>query len=232
MPRQPRSAPGGFVYHALNRAVARLTLFQKDDDYAAFERVLAEALKHTPTRVLGYCVMPNHWHLVLWPREDGELTAFLRWLTLTHTQRWHAHHHTAGTGHLYQGRFKAFPIQEDDHFYAVMRYVERNPLRAGLTARAEEWPWSSLGRRQRGEARGEVRLESWPLPRPRDWAARVNRAETEAEVEAIRRSIARGCPFGEENWQQETAANLGLEYTLRKRGRPPKRAAAPTEQAE
>jgi putative transposase len=129
MPRTARVAPGGLIYHALNRAVARLPLFDKDADYAAFERVMDEALVKHPMRVLAYAVMPNHWHFLLWPRQDGELTAFLRWLTHTHTMRWHAHHRTGGTGHLYQGRFKAFPVQSDEHFYAVARYVEQNPLR-------------------------------------------------------------------------------------------------------
>src|SRR5207244_3632564 len=142
MPRSARNAPGGLVYHVLNRAVARLPLFQKDGDYAAFERVLAEALARHPIRLLSYCVMPNHWHMVLWPKKDGELTAFLRWLTHTHTMRWHAHYHTSGTGHLYQGRFKSFPIEADDHLYAVLRYVERNALRAGLVGRT---PRSSAG---------------------------------------------------------------------------------------
>src|SRR5260370_32063674 len=136
MPRRPRVAPGGFAYHAINRAVARLPLFQKDGDYAAFERVLAEAMQKNPIRLLGYCLMPNHWHFVLWPQRDGQLTAFLRWLTHTHTQRWHAHYHSAGTGHLYQGRFKSFPVQEDEHLYTVLRYVERNPVRAGVVRRA------------------------------------------------------------------------------------------------
>src|SRR5437870_4093756 len=167
MPRQPRAAPGGFVYHALNRAVARLPLFQKDGDYDAFERVLAEALAEHPTRLLAYCLMPNHWHFVLWPRRDGELTAFLRWLT--HTQRWHAHYHTAGTGHLYQGRFKAFPVQEDEHLLTVCRYVERNPLRAGLVSRAEAWRWSSLAHRLAGDAQAQKLLHPWPLPLPADW---------------------------------------------------------------
>src|SRR5258708_33837254 len=119
MPRSARIAPGGFVYHALNRAVARLPLFEKEADYEAFERVLLEAHQRTPTRILAYCVMPNHWHFVLWPKADGELTRFLRWLTHTHTMRWHAHHHTGGTGHLYQGRFKAFPVQSDEHLLTV-----------------------------------------------------------------------------------------------------------------
>ena len=91
MPRSGRQAPGGLVYHVLNRAVARLPLFEKDGDYQAFERVLLEALDKHPTRLVAYCLMPNHWHLVLWPLEDGELTALVRWLTPTHSMRWHAH---------------------------------------------------------------------------------------------------------------------------------------------
>jgi putative transposase len=111
MARTLRYAPGGFVYHVLNRAVARLPLFQKDGDYQAFERVLAEALQRLPMRLLAFCLMPNHWHLVCWPRNDGHLSEFVRWLSVTHSMRWHAHYHTGGTGHIYQNRFKSFPIE-------------------------------------------------------------------------------------------------------------------------
>ena len=131
MPRIARRAPKGWIYHALNRAVARLPLFQKDADYEAFERVIAEVHERFPIEVFSYCVMPNHWHFVLRPTKEGQLTGFLRCVAHTHTMRWHAHHHTSGTGHLYQGRFKAFPVEDDEHFYTVMRYVERNALRAG-----------------------------------------------------------------------------------------------------
>jgi putative transposase len=223
MPRHARAAPGGFVYHALNRAVARLPLFQKDEDYRAFERVLVEALVKHPTRLLSYCLMPNHWHFVVWPTGDQDMTAFLRWLTHTHTQRWHAHYHTAGTGHLYQGRYKAFPVQEDEHLYKLLRNVERNVLRAGLVQRAEDWPWSSLAHRQRGEG-DPLRslLHPWPVPLPQDWSNYVTRVETEAELEALRRSVARGQPFGGEEWQKKTAQQMNLEYTFRNQGRPRK----------
>ena len=223
MPRQRRAAPAGYVYHSLNRAVARLTLFEKNADFDAFERVLVEAMAKHPIRLLAYCLMPNHWHFVLWPSGDGEVTEFLRWLTHTHTQRWHAHYHTAGTGHLYQGRFKAFPIQEDDHFYTVVRYVERNPLRAGLVKRAEDWRWSSLAHRLGGSADPVAALlHRWPRPLPADWVERVNKPETEAELEAIRRCIARGQPFGGDKWQQRVAKVMNLGYTLRRPGRPRK----------
>src|SRR5262249_5511937 len=159
-------------YHALNRAVARLPLFQKDGDYRAFERVLAEALVEHPIRLLAYCVMPNHWHMLLWPRRDGDLTAFLRWLTHTHTMRWHAHHHPSGAAHLYHGRFKASPVAADDHLYTVARYIERNALRANLVRGAENWRWSSLWRQYRAEPAGEL-LSAWPVPRPEDWLDRV-----------------------------------------------------------
>jgi putative transposase len=222
MPWTPRHAPGGFVYHALNRAVARLPLFQKDADYEAFERVLTLALERHPTRVLAYCLMPNHWHLVLWPRVDGELTAFMRWLTHTHTMRWHAHYHTSGTGHLYQGRFKSFPIEADDHLYTVCRYVERNALRANLVKRAEEWRWSSLGRRCRKDPAARQLLADWPVPLPEDWTGRVNRAETAAELAAVREAVVRDRPFGGESWTEKTVRRLGLEHTVRARGRPRK----------
>jgi putative transposase len=222
MPRQARQAPGGLVYHALNRAVARLPLFQKGGDYAAFERVLAEALHRHPMRVLAFCLMPNHWHFVLWPEHDGDLTAFLRWLTHTHTMRWHAHYHSGGTGHLYQGRFKAFPVAGDEHLYTVLRYVERNPLRAKLVSRAEYWRWSSLWRRLHNQ--GALLLHAWPVPMPDNWLALVNEPQTAGEVEAVRRSVQRGCPYGAPAWQEVTARQLGLEASLRPPGRPKKAA--------
>src|SRR3989304_6584106 len=144
MPRPTRYTPGGMVFHVLNRSVGRRALFEKDGDYLAFERVLEETLRTRPMRVCAYVVMPNHWHFVLWPERDGQLPAFMQQLTNTHVKRWKEHRHEIGDGHLYQGRYKCFPVQTDDYFYSVVRYVERNPLRANLAARAEDWRGSSL----------------------------------------------------------------------------------------
>ena len=216
---------GGLAYHVLNRGVGRSKLFRKDADYEAFERILAEAWERTRTRTLCYCVMPSHWHLVLWPRADGELSEFMRWLTVTHAQRWHAHHHTAGTGPIYQGRFKSFPIQKDEHLLTVCRYVERNALRANLVERAEAWRWSSLWKRRNAKPADRAFLQmpsAWPVEPPRNWLTVVNRAETPAELEALQQAVTRGSPFGAAKWQKRTAAKLGLEATLRPRGRPRK----------
>lgn len=223
MPRRLRQATGGWVYHVLNRAAGRSRLFSKAADYAAFETVLEQAWWRLPVRLLSFCVMPHHFHLVLWPREDGDLSEFMRWLTVTHTRRWHAHRHTAGTGPVYQGRFKSFPVQEDAHLLTVCRYVERNALRAGLVRQAESWRPCSLWRRQSGEPTPWLlEQEQWPVRAPRNWMAAVNRAQNAREEEALRKAIARGTPYGDPAWQVQTARRLGLESTLRPRGRPRK----------
>lgn len=212
--RARRITAGGIVYHALNRANARVNIFADDGDYAAFERALAQAVQRCNMRLLSYIVMPNHWHLVLWPQMDGQLTDFVRWLTLTHTQRWHAFHESAGAGHLYQGRFKSFPVQEDQHLRVVCRYVERNALRAGLIQRAQDWRWSSLWRRQSGDEQLQRMLADWPVEPGPDWLEYVNEARTEAELAALRECISRGRPYCMARWQQDTARQLGLERTL------------------
>jgi putative transposase len=226
MGRPLRVALGGYAYHMLNRANGRLAIFRKEADYAAFEQILEEALDHVPAmRLLSYCLMPNHWHLVVWPRADGELSDFGHWLTLTHTQRWHAQHRDVGTGHLYQGRFKSFAIEADEHLLTVCRYVERNALRAGLVERAQDWRWSSLWRRQQKATDLGALLSAWPVAMPRNWAGLVNRPQTEAELAAVRTSVQRGRPYGDAAWTERTARKMGLESTCRPRGRPAKKAA-------
>lgn len=220
MGRPPRADDGGLVYHVLNRANARMKIFRRDEDYQAFEAVLQEAVERTETRLLAYCVMPNHWHMAVWPRENGELSRFVGWLTLTHTQRWHAHRGTTGSGHVYQGRFKSFPVQGDAHFYSVCRYVERNALRAKLVGRAEDWRRGSLYRWTQGTAQEKSLLSAWPMARRPGWVDYVNTPQNEAELTALRRSVQRARPFGDADWIDDTARQLGLESTLRPRGRP------------
>jgi len=210
------------VYHVLNRGNARMQIFEDERDYDAFEKVLAEAVERSEMRLLAYCLLPNHWHLLLWPEKDGALSSFVGWLTLTHTQRWHAHRNSAGSGHVYQGRFKSFPVQEDGHLYTVARYVERNALRANLVRRAEAWRWGSLYRWRQGAAADKPQLASWPVPRKASWIEYVNAPQTEAELAAIRRSVERGSPFGGETWTERTLSALSLESTIRPRGRPRK----------
>ncbi|WP_298863171.1 transposase, partial [uncultured Gimesia sp.] len=209
-------------YHVLNRANARMTIFETKEEYAAFEQVLSEAIERFEMRLLSYCVMPNHWHLVVHPRKAGELSKFVGWLTLTHTQRWHSSRQSIGTGHVYQGRFKSFPVQDDAHINAVCQYVERNPLSGKFVRKAENWQWSSLHRWKFGTAEQKQLLSQWPIRRKQGWLAYVNKAITDSELQAVKQSIQRGCPYGDADWTKKIVKKLNLESTITPRGRPRK----------
>jgi putative transposase len=219
MPRTARASRANYCYHVLNRGNGRARIFHKDGDYEAFVALFERACERLPMRMLAYCLMPNHFHLVLWPREDGDLSRWMQWLLTAHVRRYHRHYH--GSGHVWQGRFKAFPIEQDEHLLTVLRYVERNPLRAGLVERAEEWQWSSL-RLITPQPQVDW-LHVGPVPRGRNWLAWVNRAETELELVQLRNSIARGAPYGSDSWMKRTANKLELQSSLRARGRPRKK---------
>jgi putative transposase len=200
-----------------------MKMFRADRDFQAFERVMAQAQERHPIQILSYCILSNHWHFVVLPKSDGDLSAFFRWLAQTHAVRWRVSHHTVGYGHLYQGRFKSFPVQSDGHVLTVCRYVERNALSAGLVKRAEDWRWSSLWVRESGSAEPNALLSAWPTPRPEDWLARVNAAITPREWNRLAISLTRGRPFGDDKWTARTVGKLGLEYTVRREGRPERR---------
>jgi putative transposase len=219
MPRAPRISPGGLVYHVLNRANGRLRLFKKEEDFLAFERVLLQTQQRHPLRILGWCLMGNHWHFVVWPRKDGELSRFFGYLSLTHAARWQASHNAIGMGHVYQSRFKSFMIQQDEHLAWVLRYVERNPLRAKLVTRAQAWRHSSLHVRLHGPAELRDLLSAPPIELPRDWVGEVNRPQTDAEQAAIIECMKRGRPLGQDRWVRTMAARYNLDSTLRPRGR-------------
>lgn len=220
MPRPPRKNFSDIVYHVINRANARVPIFIVDDDYLAFERIIEEAKERESMRILAYCIMPNHWHLVLYPQNDGDLSKFMGWLTSTHSQRWHFAHQTVGVGHLYQGRYKSFPVQSDEYFLTVCRYVEQNPLRAGLVTNPLDWRWGSAWRRERGSWQQAKLLDEWPTPRPNGYLAWLQESEGEDRLNSIRTCVNRGQPFGADWWRNEVAKRYGLESTMRSRGRP------------
>ena len=211
MPRTARSCVAGYCYHVLNRGNARTEVFHKPEDYDAFLRAIDEASIRLPMPLLAYCVMPNHFHLVVRPVGDGDLSRWMQWLMTTHVQRYLRHY--GGSGHIWQGRFKAFPAQDDGHLVTVVRSRRAESTRAGLVARAEEWSWSSLAATGRIANPPKIAFEE--ILRRGNWPDFVNAPMTEAECEAIRLSIRRDRPYGTESWTRLTAKKLGLESSLR-----------------
>ncbi len=220
MPRTGRIAAGGIIYHVLNRGNGRARLFHKPADYEAFLQIMIAVKEAVPVKVLGLCLMPNHWHLALEPESDGDLSKFMLRLTTTHVRRVFAHRHDRDGGHLYQGRFKNFPVQEDYHLLTLLRYMEANPIRTDLVERARDWKWSSLQIRRTGKPAGL--LDRLPVELPGDWDRVVQSRWKDEELKRVRDCLIRGRPFGTDRWVDQTAEKLGLGFTLRNRGRPRK----------
>jgi putative transposase len=189
MPRPLRVFPDGIPQHIVNRGNRRATVFTDAADFLGFLAALADAADRTTVRLVAFCLMPNHWHLVLWPVRGCEVSAYMQLAMNAHIRDLQRRHGTTGTGHIYQGRFKNSAILSERQFVNVCRYVEANPVAAGLVRRAEEWRWSSLV--LDGPAEDVRILTPWPCPRPRPWLAEVNRPQSAAIERQIKRNLRR-----------------------------------------
>lgn len=216
MPRIARGLSGGSIYHVLNRGNFKQQVFHKKLDYQAFIKLIGEALSRYEVALLAYCIMPNHFHMVLKPGQGDELSKFMHWLMTSHVRRYHRHYDS--TGHVWQGRYKSFIIQADDHLLTVLRYVEGNPVRAGLVKSARDWPWSSHG--ERLGLVSDSLISETPVKLPEEWGSFVDEPITAVELERVRSSIERQAPYGSSVWQYMVTRELGLESTIRPRGRP------------
>jgi len=196
-----RIAIGNTIYHVLNRGNGRRTIFANEKDYQHFESLLVEANELLDMRILAYCLMPNHWHLVLYPKKDKDLSEFMRWLTTTHARQYRVKTKSIGHGHLYQGTYKSFPIEEDQHATTVIRYVEQNPLRAKLVHKAQDWKYGSLYRRLSGTPKQKRLLAPLPVRLPVNYLREVNTLYDEDTITALRGSVQKGIPYGDEEWE-------------------------------
>ena len=220
MPRIARGLVDGFIYHVLNRGNGKQKIFHKVGDYQSFINLMAKAKHRHPLEIFGYCLMPNHFHIIVRPQKAAHLSRWMQWLMTSHVRCYHAHYKSSG--HIWQGRFKSFVIQEDNHLLTVLRYIEGNPVKAGLVAFGLDWPWSS---HKETLGIGHRRLiDALPIEVLQEWTTYVNKTQPENEIELLQRSINRQAPFGDFEWQELISKKLGLESTLRPRGRPGKMA--------
>lgn len=224
MPRSPRVNVVNYAYHILNRANHRQKIFFDDNDYAVFLKLIGKGFEKYGVRMLSYCLMPNHWHMVAIPEKDGALSKTMAWLGAIHTRRHNLKYKRVGQGHLYQGRFKSFLIESNEYLLWVCRYVERNPVRAGLSLTAKNWRWSStLDRIGMNRDGNRPALAEMPVTIPKDWCTWVDSAQTALELEAIRHCIKKSRPYGSSIWSEKIVSDFGLVSTTRNQGRPKNR---------
>jgi putative transposase len=216
MPRPPRFIFAGHYYHVLNRANRRAVIFHEPADYTSFVNLIVKSQRRLPMSIFAVCLMPNHVHLVVRPQDNAALARWMQWLFTTHARHYHEKYGTSG--HVWQGRYKHCPVQDDHYLLTLLRYVERNALRAKLVARAEDWRWGSLC--WRNTANAPLSLEPPPLALPGWWTEFVNQPMTAAELEAIRTSVNRQRPYGDPEWVKEKAREAGLNQSLVDVGRP------------
>lgn len=214
MPRIARALSDNGYYHLINRGNGRQQIFHKEGDFRAFVELMQTARSQYPVKILAWCLMPNHFHLLVQPEIAECLNKFMQWLMTSHVRRYHQHYRTSG--HVWQGRYKSFAVQDNDHLITVVRYIEANAVRAGLSASAAQWPWSSHASRI-AYSEG-MQADTLPITLPDDWAAYVDTPLTDSEIEKLRNSVNRQAPYGKEDWRDELCGKMGLESTVRPRG--------------
>jgi len=219
MPRINRGLAEGNIYHVLNRGNAKQEVFHKKEDYEIFIDLIREAKELHPVKLFAYCLMPNHFHLLIMPIKTKELSNFMQWLMTSQVRKHHKHYDTSG--HVWQGRFKDFIVSTDEYLLTVLRYIENNPVRSGIVKYAKDWTWSSH-RERILSSKKKTLLEDLPIELPEDWAKFVDQAFEEQELDIIHKSVNRGTPYGSQEWQKKKCKELGLESTIRPIGRPRK----------
>lgn len=193
---------GNYVYHVLNRAAGRKEIFANPAAYKEFEELLFEAKEQFDMRILAYAIMPNHWHLLLYPRKDQDISVFMGWISTTHARRYRVKTESVGEGHLYQGRYKSFIVDTDAYLLTVLRYIERNPARAGLVKLPEDWKWGSAYRRVLGTKKEKTLLDTPPIQLPHRYREWINTKEYREEIDAVRHSVNKELPFGSVAFRQ------------------------------
>jgi len=223
MARAKRIDIKDYHYHVLNRANRRMQIFNDDGDYQIFELILSEAKEKFDMRIVAYCIMPNHFHLILHPKEDGDIQKFMQWLTLTHTQRLHAKNKTIGHGHIYQGRYKSFIVDDDDYLKTLLLYVEQNPLRAGLVKNLRNWKWGSYYVRNYGNSEKKKMLSIHHYQITQNYNENINIKFSKEKLQSIGNSITRSKPYGSASWTEKIVKKFDLESAIRGVGRPRKK---------
>src|ERR1700678_1082037 len=196
MARLARLVIPGLPHHITQRGNRRERVFFEDDDYRAYLALIAAAARKSGTAIWAYCLMPNHVHFIMTPSTEDGLRQTFAEAHRRYTGRINARFKQ--TGHLWQGRFSSV-VMDEPHFVAAARYVPMNPVRAGITARAADWPWSSVHAHLAGRDDAVVTVAP-VLDRVDDFAAFLDEDADQAAIDALRLAKSTGRPVGSAEW--------------------------------
>ena len=216
MPRISRGETLGGIYHVINRGNMRMDVFNDTQDFDYFLTLIETGLDKYAIELHAYCLMTNHFHLLLVPQKEKVLSQFMQWLMTSHVRYYYQKNKTSG--HIWQGRFKSFIVEQDSYHLTLIRYIEANALRAKMVERAQDWKYGSLSER----LFATYSLLHKPYLALEDWVECVNQPQAPAEMVSIRNSVQRQAPLGTKKWVEKTAEKLGLTSTINKQGRPKK----------
>jgi putative transposase len=220
MPRLSRTVFAGIPHHITQRGNRREDIFFTDEDREAYLTWLHEYCETFKVEILAYCLMTNHIHLVAVPARDDGLQRVLKPLHMRYAQR--INRARGWKGHLWQGRFFSSPL-DDAYLWAAVRYVERNPVRAGMAHHAEDYHWSSAAAHCGKRLDGLLNLESgWSkqFSVMEDWSAWLSEGDEAEEIEMLRRNVDKGLPCGSEGFVKKLGKQAGRLLEYRPQGRP------------
>ena len=220
MSRPKRIEKGMMLYHVSNHTWKHLRVFGSKANRQLFVEAMSQVQQRVPVRIVSYCILKDHWHILLWMNRVPRLSEFMKRLLVMHSQRWHSIHNSLGGGTLYTGRYKSFPVQKS-HCCSVMRFIESHPVRSGEVDNPLDWEFGSYFCRY--EDTPPLELSQPPNACGSNYRQLVKRGSPQKDLAAIRNSIKRGAPYGDPAWVARTAKALELESTLRRRGRPSKK---------
>jgi len=218
MPRVARALADEQTYHIINRGNRRTNVFHDKYDFLKMLELLQMASDKYEVDIYSYCLMNNHYHLVVYTKYGESLSACMQWLGTSYVRYYNKKYKVSG--HLWQGRYKSFIVQKDEYLLTLMKYVERNPLRAKIEKDAFLYTYSST--KARVEKSENSFISNPPIDLPIDWLGFINEKQSKLDIDMIHNSIERQAPLGNEVWQKEVSMLYGMESSLNPRGRPRK----------
>lgn len=218
MPRIARGLADNQIYHIINRGNRRESVYHDKYDYERFLKLLFDSKEKYNIKIYAYCLMPNHFHLVIYTKYSESLSKAMHWISSSYVRYYNKRYKISG--HLWQGRYKSFIVQKESYLLTLLKYVEVNPKRAKIVKRCEDYKYSSAYNRINNIEDELINIP--PIDLPVNWDKYINDEESKIDIDYIRNSIERQSPLGEELWQVNIAKKYGLESTLNSRGRPRK----------